>query len=100
MWGEAYRDYFEPILDGGPSNLALKVWVPSFDPCNEPSSIQQIWVILPGLALNFWSHSYPTGIGNSIGHIIVLLRSSGIIRCMCKSWIIGLYPSSVQCAIK
>jgi hypothetical protein len=54
--------------DGG--SLMLKWWRISFDPAQDYFQFRHLWVLLPGLPLNFWSVKALTTIGNTLGHFI------------------------------
>jgi len=54
--------------DGG--SIMLKCWRLSFDPAQDYFQFRHLWVLLPGLPLNFWTLKVLMVIGNSIGHFI------------------------------
>jgi hypothetical protein len=51
----------------GPSRLILQKWYVNFNPRHEPCNLQKVWVIMPGLPLEFWQEEMLKSIGNKIG---------------------------------
>jgi hypothetical protein len=56
----------------GPSSLVLGKRKPDVDPIHEPMHIQHLWVLLPGLPLEFYNDKALVYIENQIGNLIVL----------------------------
>jgi hypothetical protein len=53
------------ILNGG--SLMLKRWRVGFDPVTEYFQFRHIWVLLPGLPIQFWNEDAFRAIGNELG---------------------------------
>jgi hypothetical protein len=56
----------------GPSGLVLQRWSVDFDPSREPTVVQKVWAILPGLPLVFWREEILASIGSKIGQFVGL----------------------------
>jgi len=53
------------LCHGG--SLMLKNWRVSFDPAKDYFQMLHVWVLLPGLLVQFWNHGALVAIGNEIG---------------------------------
>jgi hypothetical protein len=60
----------------GASSIMLKRWRLSFDPHSEYFSKRHLWVLLPGLPLQFWNEGALRAIGDSLGTFITVDRSA------------------------
>jgi hypothetical protein len=50
----------------------LKRWRVSFDPATEYFRLRHLWVLLPGLPLQYWTEKALAAIGNELGRFISL----------------------------
>jgi hypothetical protein len=65
-------------FDGG--NIMLKRWRLAFDPVQDYFQFRHLWVLLPGLPLNFWSYKTLMAIGNSIGGSLVWMNKRLVLQ--------------------
>jgi hypothetical protein len=56
----------------GRNSLMLKRWRLAFNPDTEYFQLRHIWVLLPGLPLQFWNEDALVAIGNSLGSFLAL----------------------------
>jgi hypothetical protein len=53
-------------------SLMLKRWWISFDPASNYFRLRHLWVLLPGLPLQYWTDKALAAIGNELGRFICL----------------------------
>jgi hypothetical protein len=62
------------VLSG--SSLMIKRWHLAFNPATEYFQYRHLWILLPGLPLQFWNKAALEAIGNSLGTFLSVDNST------------------------